>query len=33
MQSTSGFVHEVTQHRTPPNRGNVIFVFFVFFFR
>ena len=32
LQSTSGFVPEVTKHRTPPDKGNVIFVFFLFFF-
>jgi hypothetical protein len=32
MQSTSRFAPDVTQHRTSPNRGNAIFVLFVFFF-
>ena len=31
MQSTSGSAPEVTQHKTPPNRGNAIFVLFLFF--
>jgi hypothetical protein len=33
LQSTSSeSVPNVNQHRTPPDRGNVIFVLFLFFF-
>jgi hypothetical protein len=33
FQSTSsGSMLDVTQYRTPPNRGNAIFVLFLFFF-
>jgi hypothetical protein len=33
LQSTSSrSVPDMTQHRTPPNRGNAIFVSFLFFF-
>jgi hypothetical protein len=31
MQSTSGTTLELTQHRTPPDRGNALLVFLFFF--